>query len=265
LNRPGLTAERFLNDPFTEQAGARMYKTGDLGRWRANGTIEFLGRNDFQVKIRGFRIELGEIESRLASHPDVRETVVVARDDNETGKWLVAYYTGEEVGAESLRAHLLSALPEYMAPAAFVFLSELPLTPNGKLDRKALPAPDLSQQFERQHEGPRTPVESILCAIWERILGVERVGIQDNFFELGGHSLSMMRVHHKVQQELAKKFSLMAMFEHSTIATLAKYLINNNPDLHSYGEANLRATEQRERRRRQREQRKFRLSSLKRQ
>jgi amino acid adenylation domain-containing protein len=261
LNRPELTAERFLNDPFTELAGARMYKTGDLGRWRANGTIEFLGRNDFQVKIRGFRIELGEIESRLASHPDVRETVVIARDDNETGKWLVAYYTGEEVGAESLRAHLLSALPEYMAPAAFVFLSELPLTPNGKLDRKALPAPNLSKQFERQYEGPRTPMERILCAIWGQILGVERVGIHDNFFELGGHSLSMMRVHHKVQQELAKKFSLMAMFEHSTIAMLAKHLINNNPELHSYKEAGLRATEQRERRRRQREQRKLRLSS----
>jgi amino acid adenylation domain-containing protein len=263
LERPALTAERFIANRFGA-AGERMYRTGDLGRWRADGTIEFLGRNDSQVKIRGFRIELGEIESRLASHPDVCEAVVIARDDNENGKRLVAYYTGEEAGAESLRAHLSSALPEYMVPAAFVFLSELPLNPNGKVDRKALPTPDLSKQLERQYEGPRTPVERILCAIWERILGVERVGIRDNFFELGGHSFSMIRVHNNVQQELAKKFSLMVMFEHSTIASLAKYLTNNNPELHSFEEANLRATEQRERRRRQREQRKLRLSSLER-
>jgi amino acid adenylation domain-containing protein len=263
LNRPELTEERFLRDPFSAEPEARMYKTGDLGRWLPDGTIEYLGRNDQQVKIRGYRIELGEIEARLAEHASVGEAVVIARDDNESGKRLVAYYTGEEAGAESLRAHLLSTLPEYMAPAAFVFLSELPLNPNGKLDRKALPAPDLSKQLERQYEEPRTPVEQILCAIWEQILGVERVGIHHNFFELGGHSLTMMRVHHRVQQELAKKFSLMAMFEHSTITSLATYLINNNPELHSYEEANLRATDQRERRRRQREQRKLRLSSLK--
>jgi acyl-coenzyme A synthetase/AMP-(fatty) acid ligase len=262
LNRPELTAERFVPDPFGVEPGARIYRTGDLGRWLPDGRIGFVGRNDHQVKIRGFRIELGEVEAKLAGHPKVREAVVVARDEDEGGKRLVAYYTGEEAGVESLRAHLLSTLPEYMAPAAFVFLAELPLNPNGKLDRKALPAPDLSKQLEGQYEGPRTPVERILCAIWEQILGVERVGIQNNFFELGGHSLTMMRVHHKVQQELAKNFSLMAMFEHSTIASLANYLITNNPELHSYEESNLRATDQRERRRRQREQRKLRLSSL---
>jgi hypothetical protein len=263
LDRPDLTAERFIANGFGAE-GKRMYRTGDLGRWRADGTIEFLGRNDHQVKIRGFRVELGEIEAKLAGHPKVREAVVVARDENEVGKRLVAYYTGEDAGIESLRAHLSSTLPEYMTPAAFVFLAELPLNPNGKLDRKALPAPDLSKQFERQYEGPRTPVERILCAIWEQMLGVERVGIHHNFFELGGHSLTMMRVHHRAQQELAKIFSLMAMFEHSTIASLAKYLITNNPELHSYEEANLRATEQRERRRRQREQRKLRLNSAER-
>jgi len=259
--RPELTAERFLPDAFSREPGVRLYQTGDQGRWLPDGTIEFLGRNDFQVKIRGFRIELGEIEARLAEHAGVGQAVVIAFDDKETGKRLVAYYTGEEVGAESLRAHLLSTLPEYMAPAAFVFLSELPLTPNGKLDRKALEAPDLSKQLQRQYEGPRTSVERLLCSIWEQLLGVERVGIQDNFFELGGHSLTMMRVHRKLQQELAKKFSLMVMFEHSTIASLAKYLMNDNPELHSYEEANLRATEQRERRRRQREQRKHRPNS----
>jgi hypothetical protein len=250
-----LTAERFVANGFVA-AGKRMYRTGDLGRWRADGTIEFLGRNDHQVKIRGYRIELAEIEARLAEHADVGDAVVIALDDNETGKRLVAYYTGEEAGAESLRAHLSSTLPEYMAPADFVFLSELPLTQNGKLDRKALPAPDLSKNLERRYEEPHTSMERTLCAIWEQILGVERVGIHHNFFELGGHSLSMMRVHHRVQQELAKKFSLMVMFEHSTIASLAKYLINNNPELHFYEEANLRATEQRKRRGRQRKQRK---------
>ena len=142
LNRPELTAERFLPDPFSQEPGARIYKTGDLGRWLPDGKIEFLGRNDFQVKIRGFRIELGEIEARLASHPEVREAVVLAREDSAGDKRLVAYYTGEEIGAEALRAHLSSALPEYMVPAAYVPLEALPLTPNGKLDRRALPAPE---------------------------------------------------------------------------------------------------------------------------
>jgi hypothetical protein len=268
LDRPALTAERFIANHFGA-SGKRMYRTGDLGRWRTDGTIEFLGRNDFQVKIRGYRIELNEIEARLAEHAGVGQAAVVMREDPAGEKRLVAYYTcveetGSGVEAEELRSHLSARLPEYMVPASFVLLAELPLNANGKVDRKALPAPDLSRQFERQYEGPRTPVERILCAIWEQILGVERVGIQDNFFELGGHSLTMTRVHHKVQQELSRKFSLMVMFEHSTIASLAKYLINNNPELHPHEEANLRAAEQRERRRLQREQRKLRLSSLER-
>ena len=139
LNRPELTAERFVADPFAGEPGARMYKTGDLGRWLADGTIEFLGRNDLQVKIRGFRIELGEIEARLVEHAGVREAVVVAREDSPGDKRLVAYYVGgEELSAEGLRAHLAAALPDYMVPAAYVRLEALPLTPNGKLDRKAL-------------------------------------------------------------------------------------------------------------------------------
>jgi amino acid adenylation domain-containing protein len=154
LNRSDLTAERFLPDPFGQEPGARLYKTGDLGQWLPNGKIEFLGRNDFQVKIRGFRIELGEIEARLASHPGVREAVVLAREDNDSGKRLVAYYDGEEVGAEALRAHLGSALPEYMVPSAYVRLESLPLTPNGKLDRRALPAPDGGAYVRRGYEPP---------------------------------------------------------------------------------------------------------------
>ena len=140
--RPELTAERFLPDPFSQEQGGRVYRTGDLSRWQPEGNLEFLGRNDLQVKIRGFRIELGEIEAKLASHPGVREAVALAREDEEVGKRLVAYYTGEEIGAETLRAHLSSSLPEYMVPSAFMRLETLPLTPNGKLDRRALPAPE---------------------------------------------------------------------------------------------------------------------------
>src|SRR5262249_15794521 len=139
LNRPELTAERFLPDPFGHEPGSRLYKSGDLGRWLPDGTIEFLGRNDFQVKIRGFRIELGEIEAILTGHPDVREAIVLAREDADGGKRLVAYYTGKEVGTEALRTHLSSRLPEYMVPSAYMRLETLPLTPNGKLDRGALP------------------------------------------------------------------------------------------------------------------------------
>ncbi|MBV9300897.1 MAG: amino acid adenylation domain-containing protein, partial [Acidobacteriaceae bacterium] len=197
LNRPELTAERFLEDPFVEEAGARMYRTGDLGRWLEDGNIEFVGRNDFQVKIRGFRIELGEIEARLAEHAEVREAVVIAREDTPGEKRLVAYYTGlgregegrELVGAEELRSHLTARLPEYMVPAAYVRLESLPLTPNGKLDRKALPGPEASAYSTRGYEAPEGEVETKLAGIWAEVLKLERVGRHDNFFELGGHSL----------------------------------------------------------------------------
>jgi amino acid adenylation domain-containing protein len=190
LNRPELTAERFVEDPFSAAPGARMYRTGDLARWLADGTIEFLGRNDFQVKIRGFRIELGEIEARLAEHPDVREAVVLAREDAPGEKRLVAYFVGGEAAEiESLRAHLLARLPDYMVPPAYVRLDALPLTPNGKLDRKALPAPEGDAYLARAYEAPRGETEEILAEIWSELLRVERVGRRDSFFDLGGHSL----------------------------------------------------------------------------
>src|SRR5271157_6022592 len=161
LNRPELTAERFIANPFV--AGERLYRTGDLGRFRPDGTIEFLGRNDFQVKIRGFRIELGEIEARLAEHPGVREAVVLAREDAPGDKRLVAYTTtrtdAAAPGAGTLRAHLAASLPEYMVPSAYVPLAALPLSPNGKLDRKALPAPESNAFAARDFEPPRGKTE----------------------------------------------------------------------------------------------------------
>ena len=160
LNRAELTAEKFLADPFTSEPGARMYRSGDRGRWLPDGTIEFLGRNDFQVKIRGFRIELGEIEARLAEHAEVREAVVIAREDTPGDKRLVAYYTSAEteqpVEAERLREHLLARLPDYRAPAAYVHLpGGLPLTSNGKLDRRALPEPAGDAYARRSYEEPQ--------------------------------------------------------------------------------------------------------------
>ena len=195
LNRPELTAERFIPDLFSDKPDARMYKTGDLGRWLADGNIEFLGRNDFQVKIRGFRIELGEIEAKLLEHAGLREAVVVAREDAGGDKRLVAYVVSNAesgktaLSAEDLRAHLSGRLPEYMVPAAFVQMEALPLTPNGKLDRKALPSPDVEAYATQAYEAPEGEVETKVAAIWSELLQVEQVGRHDNFFELGGHSL----------------------------------------------------------------------------
>ncbi|WP_143328298.1 amino acid adenylation domain-containing protein, partial [Caballeronia pedi] len=181
LNRPELTAERFLDDPFVP--GARMYRTGDLARYRADGNIEFLGRNDHQVKIRGFRIELGEIEAQIASHPAVREAVVIARARHEKtlDQQLVAYVTlVAQIDASALREHLSSRLPDYMVPSAFVVLDALPLTPNGKLDRRALPDPQWQSLDE--YIAPRTSLEATLAQCFASVLGLERVSVFDNFF-----------------------------------------------------------------------------------
>ncbi|WP_157375981.1 AMP-binding enzyme, partial [Burkholderia ubonensis] len=179
-------------DPFGGLPGDRLYRTGDLVRWRADGNLDYLGRNDFQVKIRGFRIELGEIETQLARLPDVRDVAVIAREDVPGDKRLVAYLCPRapaSLDIESLRAHLKAHLPDYMVPSAFVCLEQLPLTPNGKLDRKALPAPDLDALHTRRYEPPVGEVEHALADIWAQLLNVERVGRHDNFFDLGGHSL----------------------------------------------------------------------------
>ncbi|RMR45654.1 Syringopeptin synthetase, partial [Pseudomonas syringae pv. syringae] len=192
LNRDELSATQFVADPFSGHDGALMYRTGDLGRWRADGNLEYLGRNDGQVKIRGFRIELSEIEAVLATHPAVHEAVLLARQD--TGeKRLVAYFTLREpqqtLEIETLRSHLQARLPDYMVPAAYVRLDALPLTANGKLDRKVLPVPDAQALVSRGYEAPQGEVENLLATIWAEVLKVGQVGRHDHFFELGGHSL----------------------------------------------------------------------------
>jgi amino acid adenylation domain-containing protein len=221
LNRPELTAERFAADPFH---GGRMYRTGDVGRWLADGTIEFVGRTDFQVKVRGFRIELGEIEGRLLTHPGVSETIVLAREDVPGDKRLVAYYTGAETEVESLRAHLLEQLPDYMVPAAYVKLDALPLNHNGKVDRKALPAPEADAFATRGYEAPLGATEEALAAIWAEVLGVEQVGRNDHFFHLGGHSLRAVQVVSRVRQALGLEVSLNDLFGRPVLADFARGL-----------------------------------------
>ncbi|HEY0022711.1 MAG TPA: amino acid adenylation domain-containing protein [Longimicrobium sp.] len=218
LGRAGLTAERFVPDPFSGVSGARMYRTGDLGRWKADGTLEFLGRTDFQVKVRGFRIEPGEIEAVLRQHESVAECVVLARADAGETR-LVAYVVGE-AEAEALRTHLRASLPEYMVPAAFVSLEALPLTPNGKLDRKALPAPELASAAAT-YVAPRTPVEEVLAEIWVEVLRLERVGVHDSFFDLGGHSLLIMRLLAKIQATFDLEISIRTVFSMPTLEAMA--------------------------------------------
>jgi len=226
LNRPDLTAERFLTDPFSTKPTARMYKTGDLGRWLADGTLEFLGRNDFQVKIRGFRIELGEIEARLASCAGVREAAVLAREDVPGDKRLVAYWVGigDDINAADLRTQLGAQLPDYMVPSAFVQLSVFPLTPNGKLDRKALPAPDGSVLALREYEAPQGEVENTLARIWQDLLNVEQVGRHDNFFELGGHSLLAVQMVSLLENVYPHQFQVRDLFIYHTLSELATHL-----------------------------------------
>jgi amino acid adenylation domain-containing protein len=226
LNQPALSAERFLHDPFAGDAQARMYRTGDLGRWRDDGTIEFLGRNDFQIKLRGHRVELGEIEARLNELPGVREAAVIAREDVPGDKRLVAYFVGES-GAQAadpaeLRQRLAAQLPEHMLPSAFMPLAALPLTPNGKLDRKALPVPDGLAFVHRAYEATIGEIEQTLAQIWCELLGVERVGRHDNFFELGGHSLLAVRLVSQLRERLGIELPLPVLFTHPQLAELAR-------------------------------------------
>ncbi|MET0395681.1 MAG: amino acid adenylation domain-containing protein, partial [Longimicrobiaceae bacterium] len=222
LGRPDLTAERFLPDPHGRVAGARLYRAGDVGRRRADGEIEFLGRTDHQVKVRGYRVELGEIEAVLRMHAQVKEAVVLLREDVPGQPRLVAYVTGKE-GAElsvaELRAHAGEQLPEYMVPWAIVVLERLPVTINGKIDRRALPAPERPRDAE--HVAPRTPAEEVLAGIWAEVLGTERVGLEESFFELGGDSILSIQVVSRARQR-GLKLTPRQLFEHPTVARLAQ-------------------------------------------
>jgi amino acid adenylation domain-containing protein len=220
LGRPGLTAERFVPDPFAAEPGGRMYRTGDRARWKAEGKLEFMGRLDDQVKIRGFRIEPGEVEAAMAAYPGVRHVRVTMREDQPGDKRLVAYVVGD-MDMDGLRAHLRQGLPEYMVPRAIVALDQLPLTPNGKVDRKALPVPEYAADADR-YVAPRTPVEEMLAGIWAEVLRLERVGVEETFFELGGHSLLAMRVVSRIRELCGVELPLRVLFEGPTIAEMAR-------------------------------------------
>ncbi|MFN6487002.1 MAG: non-ribosomal peptide synthetase [Nostoc sp. DedQUE03] len=226
LNQPTLTSEKFIPNPFVE--GDTLYKTGDLIRRLPDGNLEFIGRIDTQVKIRGFRIELGEIEVVLIQHPEIKQVVVMARE-NETGnKYLVAYLVAKDnpPNPSSLRNFLKTKLPDYMIPAAFVFLEVFPLTPNGKINRRALPTPNVEQRnLEVDFVAPRTPTEQELVTIWVEVLKVKQVGIHDNFFDLGGHSLLATQVISRLREAFCLDFSLRYLFENPTIAELAEKVI----------------------------------------
>ncbi|HVF59868.1 MAG TPA: amino acid adenylation domain-containing protein [Thermoanaerobaculia bacterium] len=228
LDRPDWTAERFVPDPLPVddggEAGGRLYRTGDLARWRADGTVEFLGRADRQVKLRGFRIEPAEVEAALCEQPGVGAAAVVLRDVAERGKELVAYLVPRAPDAEivaGLRERLCRRLPEYMVPTFFVPLSVLPLDPNGKLDRRALPEPVADASDLEGMSLPRTPVEELVAGIWAEVLGIERFGVHDDFFELGGHSLLATRIVSRLRRDCGVELSLRRLFEHPTVAELA--------------------------------------------
>ncbi|EGH46553.1 amino acid adenylation, partial [Pseudomonas syringae pv. pisi str. 1704B] len=199
---------------------ARLYRSGDLVRQRADGNLEFLGRNDDQVKIHGLRIEPGDIQACLISHPGIEQAVVLVRDEQPGGQRLVAYYTGTQLSVETLREVLRAQLPDYMVPALFVHLEAMPLSPNGKLDRKALPAPGQDALLTRPYEAPQGETEALLARLWSELLGVEQVGRHDNFFELGGHSLLAVSLTARLRQE-GIEADVRALFEQPTLAGYA--------------------------------------------
>jgi amino acid adenylation domain-containing protein len=240
LNQPELTREKFITNPFFDKnnpnSSERLYKTGDLVRYLADGNLEFLGRIDHQVKIRGFRIELGEIEHQLLSHDEVNDAVVVALSNEEGDQRLVAYVTHDEAAAmlddDNDEAHILrysfidsvkvcldQTLAEYMVPSTFIVLERLPLTPNGKIDRKVLPAPDMSLQ-QNCYVAPTNDTEKLLCGIWQAVLGVEQVGITDNFFALGGHSLLTTRLLIEINKTFDINLSMKQIFTQQTVSEL---------------------------------------------
>jgi amino acid adenylation domain-containing protein len=222
-----LTSDRFIINPFTNIPEDRLYKTGDLGLYLANGNIEFLGRSDYQVKIRGFRIELAEIEALLSKHPSIQENVVIAREDEPGNKRLVAYivtYPEQAPSTSEMRQFLQKQLPDYMVPSAFVTLEAIPLTPNGKIDRLALPVADLSDRIaENTIINPRNEIEKQLTLIWEQVLGLKPIGVKDNFFDLGGHSILALRLLSEIEKTFNTKLPVAALFQLTTVEQMANF------------------------------------------
>jgi acyl-coenzyme A synthetase/AMP-(fatty) acid ligase/acyl carrier protein len=248
LNRPELTAQRFIANAFEPEKSPRLYRSGDLARVCANGDLEYLGRIDHQVKIRGFRIELTEIESMLARHPAVKECAVLARTDDGAEPRLVAYLvTGQDApGVEELRTHLAQKLPEYMVPAAFVFLAGFPLTLNGKLDRDALPAPGSERpHLASAYVAPQSELEKMLANLWKSALRQDQVSVADNFFDLGADSLMLTTLHRRLQAELKREFPITEIFQFPTIRSLAERLTLGGDDSALANKSQARAQQQR--------------------
>ncbi|MBD2523671.1 non-ribosomal peptide synthetase [Nostoc sp. FACHB-133] len=243
LNRSDLTAEKFIPNPFAEM-GSRLYKTGDMARYLADGNIEFIGRVDQQVKIRGFRVELGEIESVLCQHPQVQQAVVSVREDN-SNKSLIAYVVSKQtqtLNVSELQRFLREKLPEYMMPSAFIMLKALPLTSNGKINCNALPESNGNRpELAANYEPPQTEVEQSIADIWQQILHVEKVDIHDNFFDIGGHSLLLVQAHAKLREIFLSNISVINLFEYPTINSLAKYLTRKQTEVASFEESTQRA------------------------
>ncbi|MCW6050897.1 amino acid adenylation domain-containing protein [Lyngbya sp. CCAP 1446/10] len=223
LNRPELTAEKFIPNPFISENGAYLYRSGDIGRYRFNGEIEYLGRSDSQIKLRGFRIELGEIENVLNQHPAVKQAVVLLREDEVDNKRLVAYIVSDNINLE-LRSFVAEKLPDYMVPSVVVQLEALPLIPNGKVDYRALPVPENRRDLKRDYAMPKTEAERLIAEVWQEILQLEKVGINDNFFEIGGHSLLLVKVQAKLHKVLERNISAIDLFKYPSIKMLAEYL-----------------------------------------
>jgi hypothetical protein len=233
VRQAGLTAERFVPDPYALEPGARMYRTGDRVRWSARGELEFVGRTDQQVKVRGFRIELGEIESALRQEAGVSEAVVVMaplqaeRASAQSESLLVGCVVAEAGAAlslEGLRARLRERLPEYLVPGRLVQRATLPLTSSGKVDRRTLRSELASVPRVREYVAPQTPTEEVLAQIWAEVLKVEHVGVHENFFELGGHSMLLMRMAQEINTRMSRPITLVNLFRYPTVATLGKFL-----------------------------------------
>jgi amino acid adenylation domain-containing protein len=246
LNQPELTAAKFVRHPFRDEPEARIYKTGDLARYRPDGTIEFLGRSDNQVKISGYRIELGEIETVVMQYPSVRSTVVIARQDTPGEKKLVAYVVASEQGCSfaELRVYLQQKLPAYMMPSAFVLMDALPLSPNGKVDRAVLPVPLVAHPEPPRAKSAQSDMEQKIESAWLKVLVLQQVGLDDNFFDVGGDSLQLLAVHAEIQKKIESEFPLTDLFEYSTIRSLARHLAGTSGQRASMAKAIERARQQ---------------------